>query len=103
MFVRFILIVALVFGGFFLDAQNKGTGPKQQSARQEINVRKQQRRESREKRKLEKQEKKKIKQHHKKLQTKKVQKRMKKNKKKAMRNNENKREFFLKRWFTRKK
>jgi hypothetical protein len=47
------------------------------------------------------QDKKMVKQHHKMLQTKKVQKRMKKNKRKAERINDNKREFFLKRWFGR--
>lgn len=43
-----------------------------------------------------------VKQHHKRLQTKTVQKRMKKNKKKSERVNDNRREFFLKRWFKRK-
>lgn len=47
------------------------------------------------------QDKKMVKNYHKALQTKKVQKRMKKNKKKAERINDNKREFFLKRWFGR--
>jgi hypothetical protein len=37
-----------------------------------------------------------------KIQTKAVQKRMKESKRKAKRHNENKREFFLKRWFTKK-
>ena len=39
------------------------------------------------------------KQRHNDLQTKKVQKRMKKSLKKAKKNNENRREFFIKRWF----
>ncbi len=95
------LLLSLLFV-FDAAAQNRGTGPKEPSAKEEISIRKQQRRQSREKRKLEKAEKKKIKEHHKKLQTKKVQKRMKKSRKKALRNNENKREFFLKRWFTKK-
>ena len=84
-------------------AQNKGTGPDEPSAKEELRIRKQRRKAAREKRKLEKEEQKKIKKHHKRIQTKKVQKRMKKSRKQSVRNNENRREFFLKRWFTKKR
>ena len=97
-FITFLLIAGSILGA----AQNKGTGPREQSAKEEIRIRKQQKRESREKRKLEKAERKKVKLHHKKLQTKKVQKRMKKSRQTAIRNNDNKREFFMKRWFRKK-
>lgn len=46
-------------------------------------------------------EKKKIKEHHKRIQTKETRKKMKRDARKAQRVNEHKREFFLKRWFTR--
>lgn len=44
-----------------------------------------------------------VKAHHKKLQNKKVLKRMNKSKRKAKLNNEHKREFFLIRWFSKKR
>lgn len=62
-------------------------------------IERQERKEVREERKLRRLEKKMIKKHHKKLQDKKTYKRMKKSKRKATMYNENKREFFLKRWF----
>lgn len=102
MFKRLFLIVAVVSALLPAQAQNRGTGPREMSAKEELRIRKQKKHEAREKRKAEKLERKKVKQHHKKLQTKKVQKRMKKSRKKAVRNNEHRREFFLKRWFTRK-
>jgi hypothetical protein len=84
-------------------AQDKGTGPKEKSFQSERKLRKLERKEAREKRKKEKAERKAIKKHHKRIQTKDVQKRMKKSRKRAIRNNDNKREFFLKRWFQKKK
>lgn len=98
----FILTLALLSAFSPVTGQNKGTGPREMSAKEEMRIRKQQKKESREKRKLEKLERKKVKKHHKRLQTKKVQKRMKKSQKTAVRNNENRREFFLKRWFSKK-
>ncbi len=62
-------------------------------------IAREERKEEREKRKIERLEKKRIKKHHKQLQDKKTYKRMKKNFKKAKMYNENKREFFLIRWF----
>lgn len=62
--------------------------------------RKEGRRVFKENRRIKRDEAKKIKQHHKRLQTKEVRKRMKKDKKKSQRIKENKREFFLKRWFS---
>ncbi|PBQ33125.1 hypothetical protein CNR22_15500 [Sphingobacteriaceae bacterium] len=61
------------------------------------------RREAREKRKIARAEKKAIKKYHKRLQTKSVRKRMKNSRKSAMRHNDNKREFFMKRWFKKRK
>lgn len=66
-------------------------------------IRKQERKEWKERRKLEREEQKAIKAYHKRIQTKTVLKRMKRSKRTAIMNNENKREFFLKRWFTKKK
>jgi hypothetical protein len=85
------------------NAQERGTGPKEKSFKQELKTNKQVRKEARAKRKLEKAEKKAVKKHHKRIQTKKVRKRMKSSKNTAIRNNENKREFFMKRWFKKKK
>lgn len=66
-------------------------------------IEREERKEAREERKLRRLEKKMIKKHHKKLQDKNTYKRMKKSRKKAAMYNENKREFFLKRWFKNKK
>lgn len=66
-------------------------------------IEREERKEAREERKLRRLEKKMIRQHHKKLQDKKTYKRMKRSKKKASMYNENKREFFLKRWFKNKR
>ena len=102
MLKKFLVLVLLLFLSPAFDAQNKGTGPGEPSAREEIRIRKQRKHEARERRKLEKAERKKVKEHHKRLQTKTVQKRMKKSRKTAVRNNEHKREFFMKRWFRKK-
>jgi Ni/Co efflux regulator RcnB len=80
-----------------------GTGPAPKSFASERKLRKEERREAREKRRQEKAERKAVKAYHKRLQTKKVLKRMKQSKNKARLNNEHKREFFLKRWFKKKK
>jgi len=96
------ILLLLAFAALASPAQNKGLGPKEPSAKEEMAVRRQQRREAKEKRKMEKAERKKIKAHHKRIQTKKVQKRMKESRKRADRNNANKGEFFMKRWFTKK-
>jgi len=66
-------------------------------------IRKRERKEYKERKRKEKQERKAIKAHHKRLQTKAVRKRMKRSKKRATLHNENRREFFLKRWFKKKK
>lgn len=97
--LAFILILCASYSAW---SQNKDTGPKEPSAREEMAIRRQHKRQAKEKRKLEKEEKKKIKAHHKRIQTKKVQKRMKRSRKRADRNNDNKGEFFMKRWFTSK-
>lgn len=83
--------------------KSSGTGPKEKSFTSERKLRKALRKESREKRRKERAERKAIKKYHKRLQTKKVRKRMKKSKHTATLHNENRREFFLKRWFKKKK
>jgi hypothetical protein len=80
-----------------------GAGPKKTSITSERKKRKAARKEAREQRRKERAERKAIKAYHKRLQTKTVRKRMKSNRSKSKRINENKREFFLKRWFAKKK
>lgn len=81
----------------------KYQGKSKSEIQKEKYIEREERKEAREKRKMGKLEKKMIKKHHKKLQDKKTYKKMKKSKKKAQMYNENKREFFLKRWFKNKK
>ncbi len=88
---------------YALPAQEHGTGPKDKTFKTELKSNKQLRFESRERRKKERAEKKAIKNYHKRLQTKKVRKRMKASKNAAVRYNDNKRDFFMKRWFIKKK
>lgn len=82
--------------------ETSGAGPKKPSIASERKKRKAIRKEAQEQRRKERAERKAIKAYHKRLQTKTVRKRMKRNRAKAQRINDNKREFFLKRWFTRK-
>ncbi len=85
--------------------EGAGGNPSKTSGTAAVNTRaerKKDRKKWKEQRRKEKLDRKVVKQHHKKLQTKKVRKRMKKDKRKANRTNENKREFFLKRWFSKK-
>jgi hypothetical protein len=82
-----------------IPAQDKKTGPKEKTFKQELKSNKQVRKEARERKKMERAERKAIKKYHKRLQTKKVRKRMKSNRRKTARYNDNKREFFLIRWF----
>jgi len=100
---KFLAIALLALLFFSVPAQTKGTGPEETSVKKELRSRKQLRKESKERRRLEKAERKKIKKHHKRIQTKAVRKRMKSSKKQAVRTNENKREFFITRWFKKKK
>ncbi|MBK9283068.1 MAG: hypothetical protein IPM51_01975 [Sphingobacteriaceae bacterium] len=102
---KIIILFGLILTSPKFIAQDKkdGTGPAEKSFKSERKLRKADRKEAKEKRRKEKAEQKAIKKHHKRIQTKKVRKRMKKSKKTAIRNNENKREFFLKRWFKKKK
>jgi hypothetical protein len=51
---------------------------------------------------MEKEERRFVEKHHKRIQSKEVRKRMKSSRRTAMRNHDNKREFFVKRWFQRK-
>jgi hypothetical protein len=95
--VMFSMLLGMTQTGKVL-AQEKGTGPKERSLKQDIKSNKRLRQEKREKRKLEKAEQKAIKKHHKRIQTKKVLKRMKASRKKSKRINNNEKEFFLKRW-----
>lgn len=99
-------IIALVFTLHFhvsFYSQEKGTGPREKSFKQELKTNKQIKREAREKRKMEKEERKAVKKYHKRLQTKQVRKRMKQSHKTATRYNTNKREFFMVRWFKKSK
>jgi hypothetical protein len=80
----------------------QNSGPKEKTFKQELKSNKHLRREARAQRKLEKAEKKAIKKHHKRIQTKSVRKRMNSSKKKSKRYNENKKEFFLTRWYKNK-
>lgn len=95
-----LFILCLCFFTIRLGAQEP---KKQQSLKSERRIRKELRRESTEKRRKERAERKAVKKYHKRLQTKKVRKRMKSSKKSAIRYNEHKREFFIIRWFKKKK
>ncbi len=95
----FLLIVNPVNGQ---DTGNGGSPDKQKPVQSKREQRKAARKKWREDRKLEKMEKKVVRKKQKQLQTKKTYKRMKRDKRKAMRNNAHKREFFLKRWFSKK-
>lgn len=97
--LRVISCSLLLVCSFAFFSQEKGTGPREKTVREEIKSNKKIRQEKREKRKREKAEKKAIKKHHKRLQTKTVRKRMSASKKKAKRSNDNTREFFLVRWY----
>ncbi len=83
--------------------ESSGAGPKKPSIASERKKRKASRKEAKEQRRKERAERKAIKAYHKRLQTKTVRKRMKRNRSKSQRINDNKREFFLKRWFAKKK
>jgi hypothetical protein len=99
--ILFMFLSFCVLGSAY--AQDKGTGPPEKSIKSERALRKLERKEAKERRKKEKAERKAVKAHHKRLQTKEVRKRMKRSKKRATLNNDNKREFFVKRWFKKKK
>lgn len=96
-------IALLVFITTLCQAQDKGPKPSKDVVKSKREIRKEERKESKERRKREKEERKAIKAYHKRLQTKQVYKRMKKSRKKATFYNEHKREFFLVRWFKKKK
>ena len=83
----------------FASGQNNPTGDaptsgkvKQEAAKENLSYRKQ--------KKIHEKE---VKAHHKRVQTKKIRKQMKKDKRKAALNNDRKQEFFLIRWFSKKK
>jgi hypothetical protein len=101
--VKIIALFLLIHSTLFLTAQEKGTGPREKSIKMELKSNRKMRFEKRELRRKERAERKAVKAHHKKLQTKSVRKRMKKSRKAAMRHNDNKREFFVTRWFKNKK
>jgi hypothetical protein len=98
---RAILIIAILFASEIY-SQEKGTGPREKSFKEELKSNRDLRRERRAKRKQEKAEQKAIKAHHKRIQTKAVRKRMKQSRGKSTRYNENKREPFFKRLFRKK-
>lgn len=102
-FKQIALFVILSSAFLNLIAQEKNSGPKKESLKSERKMRRELRSAATEKRRKERAERKAIKNYHKRLQTKAVRKRMKASKKSALRYNENKREFFLVRWFKKKK
>jgi hypothetical protein len=102
-FKKIIFFLLFVLFALPFYSQDKGTGPKEKSFKTQRKIRKEERFEAKERRRKERAEKKAIKAYHKRLQTKKVRKRMKQSKNKATLHNENKREFFIKRWFKKKK
>lgn len=97
--LRLLFAMAMVFGFCDLRAQEKGTGPREKTIKMELKSNRKLRLEKREKRRKERAERKAIKAYHKRLQTKKVRRRMKQSRKSAIRYNDNRREFFLKRWW----
>lgn len=100
---RILAFISALLLTLMLPAQDQsGLGPKEKSVKSEMRLRKQIRKEDREKRAQERAERKAVKKHHKRIQTKAVRKRMKKSRATAARNHDNRREFFLKRWFKKK-
>lgn len=91
-----------IFSPLSISAQDSGNSEQTQKVPKNRAQRKLAKQKWKEERAKKRDDKKMVKEHHKRLQTKKVNKRMKKNKKKSERVNENKREFFLKRWFRKK-
>lgn len=104
MFLKQITVFCFALGIFVLPAysQQPKSGPKEKTFKQELKTNKQLRKEARAKRKLERAERKAIKKHHKRIQTKAVRKRMKSSRKNSSRYNDNKKEFFLTRWYKNK-
>ena len=100
---KIITLLLFIAFNFSIYSQEKGTGPREKSIKMELKSNRKMRFEKRELRRKERAERKAIKAHHKKLQTKKVRKRMKQSRKAAMRHNDNRREFFITRWFKNKK
>lgn len=97
-FYKSFISILIVLLPFISSAQEIGS---QQALPKTKTERRMEKKKWQKERKLKFAEEKKLK-NHRKIQTKAVQKRMKKNKKKSERINENKREFFLQRWFSRK-
>lgn len=102
-FKKVFILITLLFSVLQAFPQGGGTGPKEKSFKSERKQRKLDRQEARERRRKERAERKAVKAYHKRLQTKQVRKRMKRNRHKATLHNENRREFFIIRWFKKKK
>lgn len=101
--VRLLVFSLIMIFSFAVNAKEKKTeedkkGTSIKSIRQK---RREDRKKWKEERRRKRAEERMIRDHHKKIQTKAVNKRMRKSRRKAQRVNENKREFFLKRWFSR--
>lgn len=104
-FIKVLICLFLFSGvgsGIAQETANGDKVNKQKPVQTKREQRKASRKKWKEQRKQEKMHKKGVKKKQKQLQTKKTLKRMKKDKKKALRNNAHKREFFLKRWFSKK-
>ena len=99
-FYKRIILIAVFMLPLMTFAQEAAKKDKEQEPKTSRSQRREAKKQWKEQRRNERLEKKKIKDHHKRIQTKKVLKRMKADKKEAQRNQDHKREFFLKRWFS---
>jgi hypothetical protein len=99
-FYKRIILIAVFLLPLMAFAQEGAKKDKEQEPKTSRSQRREAKKQWKEQRRNERLEKKKIKDHHKRIQTKTVRKRMKSDKKEAQRNQDHKREFFLKRWFS---
>ena len=103
--LKYIFAFILFCFTILTQAQDKKTeeDKKGTSIKSEREKRRSDKKKWKEERRRKRAEEKAIRDHHKRIQTKEVNKRMRRSKRKAQHVNENKREFFLIRWFSRKK
>jgi Ni/Co efflux regulator RcnB len=98
-FLKRILVLSLVLLPLLAAAQQAAAPPSGKTPASSRAQHKEAKRKWKEQRKLERDNRKAIEEHHKRLQTKNTLKRMKKNHNKGERMRENRKEFFLVRWF----
>lgn len=102
-FKRFFIALVVTAFPFLLFSQGgEGGGGEQQKPLTGKAAKRADKKKWKENRKREKEEKKAIKAHHKRIQDKTTRKRMKQTRKRADRSNQNRKEFFIKRWFSKK-